>query len=73
MSKKAIAVITVCILAGYVLGALSGIWIATPDSLSGAPQDKDRRVIPWAYNLCECEKAGIRYLMPDIWSRGEEQ
>ena len=70
---KAIAVVTASILAGYVLGVLSGVWIATPDNLSGAPQDKDGRIIPWAYNLCECTKNGITYLMPDVWSRGVEQ
>ena len=70
---KAIAIVIASILAGYILGILSGVWIATPDTLSGAPQDKDGNVIPWAYNLCECEKNGIHYLMPDVWSRGAEQ
>lgn len=71
--KKITAVSIAIILSGYILGILSGIWIATPDSISGAPQDKNGRVIPWAYNLCECTKNGIHYLMPDVWSRGEEK
>lgn len=55
----------------YITGIASGIWLATPDIISGAPQDKDGTVPHWAWELCECKHGGITYLMPDIWSRGE--
>ena len=55
----------------FALGMTSGIWLATPDIISGAPQDAPGHVPRWAWELCECSHDGITYLMPDVWSRGE--
>lgn len=70
--KKTIAIATLGGIALFALGMTSGIWLATPDSISGAPQDETGRVPKWAWDLCECTKNGITYLMPDVWSRGPE-
>lgn len=59
------------VLTAFIAGTASGIWLATPDTISGAPQDKDGAVPRWAWELCECSHDGITYLMPDVWSRGE--
>lgn len=72
MTKKRITIATLGGITLFALGITSGIWLATPDIISGAPQDENGNVPSWAWELCECTKNGITYLMPDVWSRGAE-
>lgn len=72
MTKKTITIATLGGITAFILGMSSGIWLATPDVISGAPQDENCNVPQWAWELCECTKNDIHYFMPDIWSRGVE-
>ena len=68
--KKLVAV--ALILIAFIAGITSGIWVSTPDAIMGAPKDASGQIPSWAFDLCTCEKNGIRYVMPDIWHRGPE-
>ena len=70
MKNLTIATIAL-VLTAFIAGTASGIWLATPDVISGAPQDDNGHVPHWVWELCECEHDGVTYLMPDVWSRGE--
>lgn len=68
--KKLVAVALIFIT--FIAGTAMGIWVSTPDVIMGAPQNSNGDIPSWAWDLCTCEKSGIKYLMPDIWHRGPE-